>query len=950
MTATTFPMFQEISPGVTHPTIPLRDYQQEAVDAVLAAWDNGLDRVLMVLPTGTGKTITFSEIIRRRLHQGPALIIAHRDELIEQAVDKYRMVSPGAAIGVVKAQRNELGYPITVASIQTIAGSKRLRQLVNIDWGTVVVDEAHHSTATTYMRVLQALGAFEGRVKTLGVTATPNRADKIGLHNAFEEIVYEKPLLSMILEGYLCDIRATRIHVPIDMSKLRVSRGDYQSGDLDRAMSAVHAEELIAKAVAEAPEMQDRKKIVAFTPAVRSAHDLSKHLTNRGVPATVVDGDTPLQERRAALSQFSSGEKRAIANCGVLCLDDQTEILTDRGWAGIDDMSPAHRVAQYHADTEVIDFIEPLEIVRRNRMPGERMVVTDPRSDWDMRVTEGHWMLYRTTDDGPWQKQQARDLVERELAFPIAGIAEPMVIADVIEGQALKSSVARRVAANAYSLRKSGWPEADARREASQRIAERDALRRKLPQELSLAECRLIGFWLGDGTKTALSSGGIEYSMTQSKAYPNIIAWVDWLLADVGVDVARREVGNPVPHVRWSVGRGTGFGPQRRNGVYAIEPYLDKQGSDLLRGLGRDQFEALLEGLWFADGDHGQAENGMPKRIRIAGTQYALYDLLQQIAVTRGMAATIRPENRERPENHSPQWRLTIQFGKQAHRMAKAYGWKIEDDWKAERVWCVKTQTRNIVTRRNGKVTIMGNTEGYDEPYIDAIVMARPTKSQTLYQQCIGRGLRIAPGKTDCLIVDMVGTTRDHNIVTVSKLVGKPLTKEEQKDSVVGGCGASAGGSGFGMSLLDIMRNFGTIVDGDGSVVGSAIDLFGNSWAKWIPANGKWILPAGKTIYVIEQNSVGMWDVWERFSNGDKKKINYGLDLGYAQGIAEGKAKESTVILSAKDAAWRGMPVTQGQKDMFGRLRISTAIPIEHMTRGQASDEITVALAMKGWR
>jgi ATP-dependent helicase IRC3 len=134
---------------------------------------------LVALPTGTGKTVISGHLLARRA--APALVLAHRDELIRQAVDKLLMVNPDFQVGVVKAEQNDVSAPVVVASVQTLARSNRLVQMCQ-DFRTVIVDEAHHGVADTYQRILESVGSFvpDGSL-TIGFTATPERGDKIGL-------------------------------------------------------------------------------------------------------------------------------------------------------------------------------------------------------------------------------------------------------------------------------------------------------------------------------------------------------------------------------------------------------------------------------------------------------------------------------------------------------------------------------------------------------------------------------------------------------------------------------------------------------------------------------------------------------------------------------------------------------------------------------------------------
>jgi superfamily II DNA or RNA helicase len=140
------------------PTLQLRDYQREAIESVNAAAVDGINRPLVALPTGTGKTVIFSHLIDQR--GGRSLVLAHRDELIRQAADKLLMVNPGLDIGIVKASDNEMGTNVIVASVQTLSRERRLKEF-GADFKTVVVDEAHHAVAPTYQRILEHVGSFD---------------------------------------------------------------------------------------------------------------------------------------------------------------------------------------------------------------------------------------------------------------------------------------------------------------------------------------------------------------------------------------------------------------------------------------------------------------------------------------------------------------------------------------------------------------------------------------------------------------------------------------------------------------------------------------------------------------------------------------------------------------------------------------------------------------------
>lgn len=193
-------------------SIVLRPYQQEAVQAVLKAYkQNPRGQELIVMATGGGKTIVFSSVIDTlaREYGLNALIIAHRDELLNQAADKYRMIKPHAIIGKVGSGIHQYGGEVTVASIATISRSDHLKSLKAL-YGTgnkliIIIDEAHHQASESYQRVLQTLpDAF-----VLSVTATPDRLDKKQIIN--KKPLYQATIIDLIEQGYLCDMRAIAI-------------------------------------------------------------------------------------------------------------------------------------------------------------------------------------------------------------------------------------------------------------------------------------------------------------------------------------------------------------------------------------------------------------------------------------------------------------------------------------------------------------------------------------------------------------------------------------------------------------------------------------------------------------------------------------------------------------------------------------------------------------------
>lgn len=325
----------------------LRPYQHEAIRALEQGWDNGGQRLAVVLPTGAGKTVVFSHLIAQmRKRQVPkTLVIAHREELLEQAADKIRKVAPHLRIGIVKGGRNEhVNAHVVIASIQTLAWRAscinvkttkdgkpagrcgqctrcttlpRAKQIKGI--GMIVVDEAHHAAAPTYKRVIRYYRGYEpkaqGGIPVAGFTATMSR-DKGGLADVWEDVVYRREISEMIADGYLVKPHGKQVVVEgMDLNKAKKSGGDFTGKSLAELMLHADAMTDIAKAYVE--YASDRPGIV-FSPTVEVAQEMTQAFNDVGIPTTTVWGDMGDDERKKALADFKNGTVQVLSNVMVL--------------------------------------------------------------------------------------------------------------------------------------------------------------------------------------------------------------------------------------------------------------------------------------------------------------------------------------------------------------------------------------------------------------------------------------------------------------------------------------------------------------------------------------------------------------------------------------------------------------------------------------------------------
>lgn len=286
-----------------------RPYQKEAEAAILNAWDTGILRTLLVLPTGCGKTIVFSKVIEDRVRAGDrVLVLAHRGELLEQAADKLQKTT-GLGCAVEKAEQSCLGswYRVAVGSVQTLMRDKRLSRFAHDYFQTIVVDEAHHVLSDGYRKVLDH---FDG-AKVLGVTATPDRGDMRNLGQCFQSLAYEYTLPKAIREGYLSPIKALTIPIRLDLAGVGVQSGDFKAADLGSALDPY-----LEQIAAEMERYCSDRKTVVFLPLVKTSQKFRDILLRHGFRAAEVNGTS--EDRAQILKDFDAGGYNVLCNSMLL--------------------------------------------------------------------------------------------------------------------------------------------------------------------------------------------------------------------------------------------------------------------------------------------------------------------------------------------------------------------------------------------------------------------------------------------------------------------------------------------------------------------------------------------------------------------------------------------------------------------------------------------------------
>jgi ATP-dependent helicase IRC3 len=245
-------------------------------------------------------------------------------------------------------------------------------------------------------------------------------------------------------------------------------------------------------------------------------------------------------------------------------------------------------------------------------------------------------------------------------------------------------------------------------------------------------------------------------------------------------------------------------------------------------------------------------------------------------------------------------------------------------------------ERRAILARlRSGETKIVANcavlTEGFDEPSVDCVIVARPTRSRILYVQMIGRGTRTFPNKRDCLIVDLVGATERHDLLTLPQLFGlgdataleeRTVTEAVERDHAAAATTPEA------------------------PLVTEEVDLFRErTKLRWVEVGERWALTTGRGLLVVEPYA-GSWRVVvQEAGTRQRRVLAHGLDLGYAHGVAEDFIRRlGAAHLVNPDARWRTQAISDKQRALLERL----GIPYDaDLTRGAASDLISAEFAKR---
>ena len=722
------------------PSIVLRDYQQKALASILAAKDRGLNRVMVVMATGCGKTTVFAALVDEfeRAYAAPSLVLAHRHELLTQAASRVAHYAPRLQVGIEGGDRSApFECQVVVAGVQSVGrpDSKRL------EWfhpGLMIIDEGHHTPADSYQIAMRRFGSYDGSCFTLGVTATDHRMDNKPLHGAsgaiFEDVVFRFGLRDAVREGWLVDLKGYRVATDVDLSSIKSLGGDYNQGQLARA---VNTEERNYTAYRHWHEVAGERRTIVFCVDVQHAKDVAELFRSHHVDAEHVDGTMKMDQREGILRRFNSGRTQVLVNVDVAtegfdapatdcvlllrptqswslyCLDLETEVLTPCGWRRWNEVRVGDEVAAFDPTTQTIDWRVATGKIVRPLGEDETMVGIESPT-LSLRVSDRHRMLYRprakARRNGSFRVVEAAELARKKESYevPVAGL-----------------QAAPGVPLTDDELRFIGWVMTDGTiNKATKQIT------------ITLAEHQPTHEML----RSCLEGCGFKYRVHRVRGGTPHQETSDRLLYTVSFGQPRKE-------------------DKHLSGWGRLGPYVDKGLSPLLEAMTPAQLGVLLEAIHLGDGSKQLSQSWTRRTYHIATGNLLFAERLQSLCVRRGFRCNLA----RLAYNKNPLYVLHIKEGAVRHVGGASYTdretLRSVPHEPNERVWCLENDWGTLVTRRSGKVAIVGNCQMVGRGLRTLGGTVDGTDTAPDRRQAIADSL-----KGDCIVIDVVDASKEFGL------------------------------------------------------------------------------------------------------------------------------------------------------------------------------------------
>ena len=292
--------------------IEIRDYQEKGIQDIKTAWENPkFRRVMFQMPTGTGKTVVFNQIVKQELEKNSTvLILAHRQELIEQNVYRLRADFQIEAGMIMGDNPVNLDIPVQVASIQTLSR----RDYPSLNPSLIIIDEAHHVIAESYQKLLREYS--DARV--LGVSASPIRLSGEGFTDSFDTLITSKSVAEFIQDGYLAPIRylgKSKTFSKVDLSGVSIVEGDYAPSQLSKEM---RDDVVMANLIKSYTNHAQGRKMIVFAVDRVHSKDITKRYQDEGFVAAHLDAKTTPRSRKEIINKFKNGEIQILSNVNIV--------------------------------------------------------------------------------------------------------------------------------------------------------------------------------------------------------------------------------------------------------------------------------------------------------------------------------------------------------------------------------------------------------------------------------------------------------------------------------------------------------------------------------------------------------------------------------------------------------------------------------------------------------
>ena len=287
--------------------LELKEHQKQALAALEEMRSRFETIALLYHATGTGKTVT--AVMDAKRFGKRTLFLAHTVELVDQAARTFRELWPQATVGRYVESAKEKDAFVVCGSIQSVA--LNLEQFKPDEFGYIIVDEAHHASADTYQKVL----AYFTPEFTLGLTATPERADDKNILDIFKHTAHKLDIQTAVEIGELVPVRCIRIHTNIDLTKVRFNSIQYNIRDLESKIYVPERNQLIVDTWLQ--YVKDKRTVI-FCASVRHAKEIAGRLHDAGVAAEAVSGEIKAADRREILARFEKGQTKVLCACDLL--------------------------------------------------------------------------------------------------------------------------------------------------------------------------------------------------------------------------------------------------------------------------------------------------------------------------------------------------------------------------------------------------------------------------------------------------------------------------------------------------------------------------------------------------------------------------------------------------------------------------------------------------------